>query len=175
MKYRNPLKRILTETRSFWDHDDTRDVVRRVFASALQCRTAELGGEVYLSDGQEFIHHHTCKSRACTSCGNRASIQWRRERWAALPTQSYHGITFSMPDVLWPLFRNNPTLAKALLALAAGLIQAHVATRYGLRVGVMAILHTFNGKLEFNSHVHTMVTGGVEQLFRGLGFRHSLR
>ena len=24
----------------------------------------------------------------------------------------------------------------------------------------MAILHTFNGKLEFNSHVHTMVTAG---------------
>jgi Putative transposase len=28
------------------------------------------------------------------------------------------------------------------------------------RVGVIAILHTFNGRLEFNSHVHTMVTGG---------------
>jgi len=31
---------------------------------------------------------------------------------------------------------------------------------YGLRVGVIAILHTFNGELKFNSHVHTMVTGG---------------
>ena len=160
MKYRNPLKRILTETRSSWDHGGTRDVVRRVFASAIQCRTAELGAEVYSSDGQEFIHYHTCKSRACTSCGNRAGIQWRRERWAALPTQSYHGITFSMPDVLWPLFRDNPILAKALPALAAAVIQSQAATRYGLRVGVMAILHTFNGKLEFNSHMHTMVTGG---------------
>jgi hypothetical protein len=160
MKYRNPLKRILTETRSSWDQDNTRDSVRRVFASALKCRTPELGAEVYASDSQEFIHYHTCKSRACTSCGNRASIQWRRERWAALPTQSYHGITFSMPDVLWLLFRDNPALAKALPALAAGVIQAQVATRHGLRVGVMAILHTFNGKLEFNSHVHTMVTGG---------------
>lgn len=34
------------------------------------------------------------------------------------------------------------------------------AARHGLRVGVLAILHTFNGKLEFNSHVHTMVTAG---------------
>src|SRR5580765_7209685 len=32
--------------------------------------------------------------------------------------------------------------------------------RHGVRVGIIAILHTFNGKLEFNSHVHTMVTGG---------------
>jgi hypothetical protein len=160
MKYRNPLKRILSDTRSSWDHDGTRDVVRRVFATALQCRTAELGAEVYSSDNQDLIHYHTCKSRACTSCGNRASIQWRRERWAALPTQSYHGITFTMPDVLWPLFRDNPVLTKALPSLAAAVIQAHLATRRGLKVGVIAILHTFNGKLEFNSHVHTMVTAG---------------
>jgi Putative transposase/Transposase zinc-binding domain len=160
MKYRNPLKRILTKTRSSWDRNGTRDVVRSVFGAALQCRTPELGAEVYSSDEQELILYHTCKSRACTSCGHRASIQWRRERWAALPTQTYHGITFTMPDVLWPLFRDNPALAKALPVLAAGVIQAQVATRYGVRVGVMAILHTFNGKLEFNSHVHTMVTAG---------------
>ena len=35
-----------------------------------------------------------------------------------------------------------------------------MSARYGLRIGVIAILHTFNGRLEFNSHVHTMVTGG---------------
>jgi hypothetical protein len=131
-----------------------------VFTTALKCRTAELGAEVYSSENQELIQYHTCKSRACTSCGNRASIQWRRERWAALPTQSYYGITFTMPDVLWPLFHDNAALTKALPILAAGIIQAQAAARHGLRVGVLAILHTFNGKLEFNSHVHTMVTAG---------------
>jgi hypothetical protein len=35
-----------------------------------------------------------------------------------------------------------------------------MSAKYGVRVGVIAILHTFNGRLEFNSHVHTMVTGG---------------
>lgn len=65
-----------------------------------------------------------------------------------------------MPDVLWPLFRDNPPLAKALSALAAEVIQARMSAKYGLRVGVIAILHTFNGELKFNSHVHTMVTGG---------------
>src|SRR5271170_4843162 len=49
---------------------------------------------------------------------------------------------------------------KALPALAAGIIQARMSARYGVRVGVIAIPHTFNGKLEFNPHVHTMVTGG---------------
>ena len=65
-----------------------------------------------------------------------------------------------MPRELWPFFRDNPLLAKGLPALAAKLIEARVRAKYGLRVGVIAILHTFNGPLEFNSHVHTMVTGG---------------
>ncbi len=65
-----------------------------------------------------------------------------------------------MPDVLWPLFRDNPTLSQALPVLAAAVIQSQVSARHGLSIGVIAILHTFNGKLEFNSHVHTMVTAG---------------
>jgi len=65
-----------------------------------------------------------------------------------------------MPDLLWPLFRDNPSLAKALSALAAEVIQVRVRVKYGVRLGVIAILHTFNRELQFNSHVHTMVTGG---------------
>ena len=119
-----------------------------------------LGAEVYASDNHERTFYHTCKSRPCSSCGYRATVQWQRERWAALPDALYKGITFTMPDVLWPLFRDNPLLAQALPALAAKVIQARVSAKYGLRVGVIAILHTFNGQLEFNSHVHTLVTGG---------------
>jgi hypothetical protein len=72
----------------------------------------------------------------------------------------YSGITLTMPDVLWPLFRDNKRLARALPSLAAAVIQAHVMSRYGVRVGIIAVLHTFNGKLDFNSHVHTMVNAG---------------
>ena len=160
MKCRDPLKRILSQARPYWDQDEMRPAVRRVFGKAMQCRTAELGAEVYSSESQELILYHTCKSRACPSCGYRANVQWLRERWAALPNALYKGITFTMPDLLWPFFRDNPSLARALPALAAAVIRAQVGVRHGLRIGVIAILHTFNGKLEYNSHVHTMVTGG---------------
>jgi len=33
----------------------------------------------------ELILYHTCKSQACPRCGCRATLQWLRERWAALP------------------------------------------------------------------------------------------
>ena len=57
-------------------------------------------------------------------------------------------------------FRKNRALADALPILAAGAIKALITAKYGLRTGIIAFLHTFNGRLEFNSHVHTMVTAG---------------
>ena len=160
MKYQHPLKEISSQTRSYWDRDETRAAVRQSLSKALQCHTAELGAEVYSSQNRELVLYHSCKSRACPSCGYRATVQWLRERWVALPDDSYQGITFTMPDLLWPFFRNNPSLAKALSALAAEIIKARASAEYGVKVGTIAILHTFNGKLEFNSHVHTMVTAG---------------
>ena len=160
MKYHEPLKQILSRTRPHWDQDETRSAVRRVFGKALQCRTAELGAEVYGSGKEEQAFYHTCKARPCSSCGYRATVQWQRGWWTALPEVLYKGITFTMPKELWPLFHENPLLAKALPALAAKVIEARMRAKYGLQVGVIAVPHTFNGKLEFNSHVHTMVTGG---------------
>jgi Putative transposase/Transposase zinc-binding domain len=160
LRYRDPLKQILTRTQSYWDVDGTRPAVRRAFSLAQLCRTPALGAEVYASENEEKLVYHTCKSSACSSCGYRATVQWLRERWAALPDTSYKGITFTMPDHLWQFFHDNRPLVRALSALAATLIQTSVNVRYGLRVGVIAILHTFNGRLEFNSHVHTMVTAG---------------
>jgi len=163
MTYRDPLKQILLQTRPHWDRDGTRPAVRRAFARALQCRTVALGAEVYASGEQEKVVCHTCKSRPCSSCGHRATMQWQRERWAALPDGPYKDITFTMPDVLWRIFRENRSMVSALAALAGNAVQTSARVRYGLRVGVITILHTFNGRLEFNPHVHTMVTGGLRQ------------
>jgi hypothetical protein len=160
MRYRDPLKQILEQTRWYWDHDGVLPHVRTAFRKVLQCRTPALGAEVFDSENGELIVYHTCKSRACPSCGHWATMKWQRERLAAFPHVIYKGITFTMPKALWRLFRDNMPLADALPALAAGAIAALILAKYGLRPGVMTILHTFNGHLEFNSHVHTMVTAG---------------
>jgi hypothetical protein len=47
-----------------------------------------------------------------------------------------------------------------LPVLAAKTVEAWVRAKFGVAVGVIAIPHTFNGRLEFNAHVHVMVTAG---------------
>ncbi|HJX83991.1 MAG TPA: transposase, partial [Candidatus Angelobacter sp.] len=160
MKYHDPLKQILTLTRAHWERDRGRPAARTAFREALRCRTPALGAEVYASENGERIFYHTCKSRACPTCGHWATMQWQRNRWATLPDVPYKGITFTMPDLLWTIFRDNRSLADALPAMAASVMEAWMTAKHGLRIGVIAILHTFNGRLEFNSHVHTMVSAG---------------
>lgn len=162
MRYKHPLKRILRESRGLWDLESTRPAVRSAFKKAIECGTAALGAEVYSSDVEERVVFHTCKGRACSSCGARATSRWQRERWAALPDVNYKGVTFTMPNVLWPFYRERK-LMRLLPMLAAKTIEAWVRAKFGLKVGVIAIPHTFNSKLDFNAHVHVMVTaGGLE-------------
>ncbi len=167
MRYKDPLKQILEQTRWYWDHEGVRSDVRAAFRKALLCRTPALGAEVFASENGELIVYHTCKSRACPSCGHWATVRWQLARLAALPPVLYKGITFTMPNVLWRAFRDNRSLADALPALAASSVEALILAKHGLRTGVIAILHTFNGRLEFNSHVHTMVTAGGLQASSG--------
>jgi len=58
-------------------------------------------------------------------------------------------------------------LADALPVLAANAIESFASAKHGLRTGVIAFLHTFNGELKFNSHVHTMAPAGGWQISSG--------
>jgi hypothetical protein len=154
---RRPLQEILRAGRDHWDHSEYDPASRHSFLRATQCKTPELGQRIYASDNEERTFCNTCKSPACASCGHRATLQWQRERWCALPEGLYCVITFTMPNTLWPVFAANVKLRQRLAEIASRVIISYARTRYGVEAGVMPIVHTFNGKLEFNSHVHALV------------------
>jgi hypothetical protein len=153
------LQRILIEGREHWSQPGYDPDCALRFLRAVQCKTAELGRRVYASESEVAVFCNTCKSPACTGCGHWSTIQWQRERWCALPEGPYRVITLTMPNTLWPLFSSNPRLCRKLAEIAARVIVGYARVRRGVEVGVVPILHTFNGKLEFNSHVHALVTG----------------
>jgi hypothetical protein len=124
----------------------------------INCRTPALGAEIFASTTEEKLVYHTCKSRACPSCGHRATLLWQRDQWASLPNIRYAGIVFTMPDVLWPFFQQNRHLLHDLPALGAAVIQQWVRVKFGATVLVMVIPHTFGARLNFNSHLHILVS-----------------
>ena len=158
MSLAQPIKEILRNTEQYWNKPDTRSAVRENFKKVVQCRTEALGAEVYVSDGEEKTVFHTCKSRACPSCGYRATQLWQRDQWADLPDIPYAGIVLTMPDALWQIFRNNRHLLHDLPALGAAVIQQWAKVQYGVRVLIMVFPHTFGRRLNFNPHLHLLAS-----------------
>ena len=160
MQRKEPLKDILTSTRPLWDHDGMRPSVRSNFAKVLVCRTEALGSEVYASSTEQMIVHHTCKSRACPSCGYRATRLWQRDMWASLPDVKFAGVVLTMPDVLWSVFRRNRHLLDDLPALGAAVLEGWAKDACGARLMILVVRHTFGRHLNFNPHLHILVSGG---------------
>ena len=164
MQTRQPLRQILIATRPHWDRPEVRPAVRHNFAKMIDCRTPALGAEVFASQTEEKLVLHTCKSRSCPSCGKRATLLWQRDQWNALPDIPYTGIGLTMPDVLWPIFQRNRELLHDLPALAGAVIQQFMKTEHGVRVLILVVPHTFGRHLNFNAHLHVMVSaGGLEE------------
>ncbi|MHB1414779.1 MAG: IS91 family transposase [Chloroflexota bacterium] len=162
---RPTLKSVISLTKEVWDVDSTRQVVRDELHKVLACRTPALGAEVFASpNGEVLTVPHTCKSRACPSCGHRANRQWLREHHADLPDVPWWHVVFTMPDVFWPLFKANRHLLHHLAALAANAIRRWLKMTYGVEPLIVAIPHTFGYGLKFKCHVHLLVSqGGLDR------------
>src|SRR5882724_5925834 len=160
MRSYQPLKQVLSASRNFWSRPGVRQAVHENFNKVAICRTPALGAEVYASEGEVREFFHPCKSRSCPSCGHRATILWQREQWASLPDIPYAGIVLTMPNVLWPIFRTNRHLLHDLPVLGATVVQQWVKAKYGVRVLLMVVPHSFGRHLTFNAHLHMLVSAG---------------
>ena len=65
-----------------------------------------------------------------------------------------------MPDVLWPLFQRNRHLLHDLPVLGAQVLQQLARQKYGVRLMIVVIPHTFDRRLNFNCHLHILVAEG---------------
>jgi hypothetical protein len=156
----HPIKQLLRATRELWDHPGTPINTRENFLKVLACGTIALGAEVYSSGAETKLVYHTCKSKFCTSCGQRSTEEWQRDLEAILPDIPYRGITLTMPCELWPILQQNRHLLSGISAMGAEAIQHWVKARYGARVLLIVVQHTFGGFLNFYPHLHVLVSEG---------------
>src|SRR5579885_2863658 len=164
---RYPLRTILIQTQRHWDNDSFRPAIRGAFRKSVQCRTFALGARLFVSQNELRLVPGTCKSRACPSCGQRNTEQWQREQEAMLPDLPYKAITFTMPNVLWPFFRNDRNLLASLPKLAGKVIENWGKEEYRVRLLTTVVLHTFGRHLTFKPHLHVIVSAMGLREFEG--------
>jgi hypothetical protein len=143
--------------------DNIRDSVIENVTKMLACGTAAFGSRKYCCSNSHCSHikyiHQTCKSRACNSCGTKATERWVQAQQYVLPDCEWQHITFTMPDTLWEIFRYNRPLLGLLFNCAAQILIAWAKNK-GIEIGIFCALHTYGRQLNWNAHIHLSVTRG---------------
>jgi predicted RNA-binding Zn-ribbon protein involved in translation (DUF1610 family) len=154
-----------------WGHTLS-DRQRQTLRDLSACRTAALGAHLHqCTDCQrEVIVYNSCLNRHCPQCGSTARDRWLAARSEELLPVPYSHVVFTLPHELIPLARQNPCLVYNLLFQAASQTLLTIAAdpkRLGARLGFLAVLHTWDQKLQAHPHLHCLVPAG------GLAFDQS--
>ena len=104
-----------------------------------------------------------CNSRICTNCGKNHTDKWAKSIQKALFNVPHRHAVFTIPDALWPIVREHRFLQKVLMDAAITAINNTISfkNRNGkLTAGAVVVLHPFSKNMNFNPHIHIIVTEG---------------
>ena len=137
---------------------------RKIVFDLLNCRTAHLGGHIDRCSncGMMRIAYHSCRNRHCPTCQHVPRERWLEKRKEEiLPTDYFH-VVFTLPHELNPVILNNKkVMLNILFASASRTLLAFGKNDLKGTPGFLAILHTWDQKLNAHFHLHCLVAGGV--------------
>lgn len=129
------------------------------------CRTETLGGRVFTCPtcGKTRYTYHSCRNRHCPKCQHERTEEWLNLQRDLLLPVPYFMLTFTLPEPVRYLARQNQKLFYHILfqASAAAAQQLAQDPRFiGGQIGMVGVLHTWTRNLIFHPHVHYLVPGG---------------
>ena len=147
-----------------------RPIIDKVVDKFLLCKSFHLGYSLYECPNchKETIVPHTCKTRFCSSCGNKynedraISINSKLFKW------KHRHVVFTIPEELRAYFRNNRKLLNLLFHASSDTIKCWFNEKYkkiSLKPAFVSVLHTYGRSLNFNPHIHILLLdGGISNL-----------
>lgn len=149
-----------------------RDVVFTNVSRMLKCKTWDLGYAIFKCPdcGNEKIVPHTCKSRMCSSCGNKYNKQRETSIFSKLFKCKHRHVVFTIPDELRVYFRQDRKRFNYLFKAASITVNYWIKEKYKKKdiiPAYISILHTFGRSLIFNPHIHMiLMDGGISNKYK---------
>ena len=139
-----------------------RDVVFNNVERMLKCQTWDLGYAIFKCPdcGNEKIVPHTCKSRMCSSCGNKYNVQRATSIFSKLFKYKHRHVVFTIPEDLRIYFRKDRKRLNYLFKAASITVNYWIKEKYKKKdiiPAYISILHTFGRSLIFNPHIHIIL------------------
>ena len=137
---------------------------KKIVSDLLNCRTARLGGKIERCDncGALRIVYHSCRNRHCPKCQHMPRERWLEKRKDEILPVSYFHVIFTLPHELNTIILNNKKVMFNILfaAVSKTLLSFGENELHGTP-GFLAILHTWDQKLNAHFHLHCIIAGGV--------------
>lgn len=139
-----------------------RNVVKKEVNKMLKCRTPLLGYNLYKCPNCNYEHfqYNTCKSRFCNSCG----VKYAKERTINIMSKlincPHRHLTFTIPDILWPLFREDRKRINLLFEAVNITISSWFKEQKkneNFKPGFISTIHTFGRDNKWNTHIHCLI------------------
>lgn len=130
------------------------------------CRTLALGADIYSCPGCGEVSemYHSCKNRFCPTCSWKDTVKWSEKLKNQMLNLPHRHVVFTLPHSLNALIKGNGKyLLSILMRTSADTFKDWISHKYGLRIGVISVLHTFGEKKNGHYHVHMIVSwGGID-------------
>jgi hypothetical protein len=137
---------------------------RKIVSDLLNCRTAQLGGHIQCCDscGALRITYHSCRNRHCPKCQHMPRERWLEKRKDEILPISYFHVIFTLPHELNTVMLNNKkVMLNCLFAASSKTLLTFGLNEINATLGFLAILHTWDQKLNAHFHLHCLVAGGA--------------
>ena len=128
-------------------------------------RTAALGGlvDACTDCGHWRIAYKSSRNRHCPRCQGAAARNLLAERRADLLPIGYFQVVFMVPAEVADIALQNKAAHYGLLFQAASETMTTIAAdprHLGARIGITAVLHTWDSAMTHHPHIHMIVPGG---------------
>ena len=137
---------------------------KKIVSDLLNCRTAHLGGHIERCDncGTVRITYHSCRNRHCPKCQHMPRERWLQKRKNEILPVKYFHVVFTLPHELNPIILNNKKLMlNCLFAAASKTLLTFGENQLNGTPGFLAILHSWDQKLNAHFHLHCLVAAGA--------------
>lgn len=144
-----------------------RDVVFKNVNKVLKCKTWALGYTEYECPNchKSLVVPNTCKSRFCSSCGNKYNEERSISIFSKLFNHPHRHVVWTIPKELRKFFRQDRSRLNLIFEAASITIKSWFKEKYKkkpLTPAYVSILHTYGRSLIWNPHIHMiLLEGGV--------------
>ena len=135
----------------------------------LKCKTLDLGFDVFKcpSCGKEKFCFHTCKSRLCSSCGNKYNTERQTSIFSKLFKFKHRHVVWTIPEELRNYFREDRQRLSLLFKASQIVIESWFHDKYkkkNITPAFISVLHTYGRSIIWNPHIHMiLLEGGINK------------